>query len=149
MLKRFFNKLTTMRYKNLEDELDKIFGPFAKERTIILNAVKKDEEINNHLSSSNGASEIIDLFNEIFKKRSKVMTKKVLNKYKDILKHFTLQDIKNAMESAKSDDFHIENSHKYCTLEYFSRMEQLDKWVNVTKEEKKSDFVMPTFNVRV
>jgi hypothetical protein len=33
-------------------------------------------------------------------------------------------------------------------LEYFSRMEQIDKWLNVTKEEKKSDFVMPTFNVR-
>ena len=76
------------------------------------------------------------------------MTKKVLSRYKEILKHFTLEDIKNAMETAKDDDFHSENSYKYCTLEYFSRMEQLDKWLNVTKDEKKSDFIMPTFNVR-
>ena len=137
-----------MKYKNLEAELDRIFGPFAQERTLILNAIKKDEEINNQVSSSNDASKIINIFNEIFEKKSRVMTKKVLNRYKEILKHFTLQDIKSAMESAKDDDFHSDNSYKYCTLEYFSRMEQIDKWLNVTKEEKKSDFVMPTFNVR-
>lgn len=148
MFKRFFNKLTTMKYKNLEDVLDKIFGPFAQERTLILNAIKKDEELNSQVSSSNDASKIINIFNEIFEKKSRVMTKKVLNRYKEILKHFTLQDIKSAMESAKDDNFHSDNSYKYCTLEYFSRMEQIDKWLNVTKEEKKSDFVMPTFNVR-
>ena len=137
-----------MKYKNLEAELDRIFGPFAKERTLILNAIKKDVELSNHITSSDDASKIINLFNGIFEKKSRVMTKKVLNRYKEILKHFTLQDIKSAMESAKDDDFHADNSYKYCTLEYFSRMEQIDKWLNVTKEEKKSDFVMPTFNVR-
>ena len=137
-----------MKYKNLEEVLDKIFGPFSKERTLILNAIKKDEELNNQVSSSDDASKIINIFNEVFEKKSRVMTKKVLNRYKEILKHFTIQDIKNAMESAKDDDFHSDNSYKYCTLEYFSRMEQIDKWLNVTKEEKKSDFVMPTFNVR-
>ena len=148
MFKRFFNKLTTMKYKNLEDVLDKIFGPFAQERTLILNAIKKDMELSNQITKSDDASKIINMFNEVFQKKSRVMTKKVLNRYKEILKHFTLQDIKSAMESAKDDDFHTDNSYKYCTLEYFSRMEQIDKWLNVTKEEKKSDFVMPTFNVR-
>jgi hypothetical protein len=137
-----------MKYKHLEAELDKIFGPFAEERTLILNAIKKDEELANSVTSGDDASKIINIFNEIFQKKSRVMTKKVLNRYKEILKYFTLDDIKSAMESAKDDDFHTENSHKYCTVEYFSRMEQIDKWLNVTKEEKKSDFVMPTFNVR-
>lgn len=148
MFKGFFNKLTTMKYKNLEDALDKMFGPFSQELTLILNAIKKDVELSNQITSSDDASKIISLFNEIFQKKSRVMTKKILNRYKEILKHFTLQDIKIAMESAKEDDFHADNSYKYCTLEYFSRMEQIDKWLNVTKEEKKSDFVMPTFNVR-
>jgi hypothetical protein len=137
-----------MKYKHLEAELDKIFGPFAEERTLILNAIKKDEELANSVTSGDDASKIINIFNEIFQKKSRVMTKKVLNRYKEILKYFTLDDIKLAMESAKDDDFHTDNSYKYCTLEYFSRMEQIDKWTNVTKEEKKSDFVMPTFNVR-
>jgi hypothetical protein len=137
-----------MKYKHLEAELDKIFGPFAEERTLILNAIKKDEETANSVTSGDDASKIINIFNEIFQKKSRVMTKKILNRYKEILKYFTLDDIKLAMESAKDDDFHADNSYKYCTLEYFSRMEQIDKWTNVTKEEKKSDFVMPTFNVR-
>jgi hypothetical protein len=137
-----------MKYKHLEAELDKIFGPFAEERTLILNAIKKDEELANSVTSGDDASKIINIFNEIFQKKSRVMTKKILNRYKEILKYFTLDDIKLAMESAKDDDFHTDNSYKYCTLEYFSRMEQIDKWTNVTKEEKKSDFVMPTFNVR-
>jgi hypothetical protein len=137
-----------MKYKHLEAELDKIFGPFAEERILILNAIKKDEELANSITSGDDASKIINIFNEIFQKKSRVMTKKVLNRYKEILKYFTLEDIKSAMESAKDDDFHTENSYKYCTVEYFSRMEQIDKWLNVTKEEKKSDFIMPTFNVR-
>jgi len=137
-----------MKYKHLEAELDKIFGPFAEERSLILNAIKKDEELANSITSGDDASKIINIFNEIFQKKSRVMTKKVLNRYKEILKYFTLDDIKSAMESAKDDDFHTENSYKYCTVEYFSRMEQIDKWLNVTKEEKKSDFIMPTFNVR-
>jgi hypothetical protein len=137
-----------MKYKHLEAELDKIFGPFAEERTLILNAIKKDEELANSVTSGDDASKIINIFNKIFQKKSRVMTKKIINRYKEILKYFTLDDIKLAMESAKDDDFHTDNSYKYCTLEYFSRMEQIDKWTNVTKEEKKSDFVMPTFNVR-
>jgi hypothetical protein len=137
-----------MEYKNLEAVLDNIFGPFAGERTLILNAIKKDEELSNKITFGDDVSKIINIFNEVFEKKSRVMTKKVLNKYKEILKHFTLQDIKQAMESAREDDFHSDNSHKYCTLEYFSRMEQIDKWLNVKKEEKKSDFIMPTFNVR-
>jgi hypothetical protein len=77
------------------------------------------------------------------------MTKKVINKYKDILRHFSLDDIKGAMENAKDDEFHLDNNYKYCTIEYFSRLEQIDKWTNVTKEDKKKEgFVMPKFNVK-
>jgi hypothetical protein len=76
------------------------------------------------------------------------MSKKVLNKYKEILKHFSLQDINQSMINAKKDDFHLENDYKYCTLEYFSRIEQIDKWLNATKQQKKSEFILPSFNVK-
>ena len=77
------------------------------------------------------------------------MSKKVLNKYKEILKYYSLTDVQSAMRNARADEFHIENNFKYCTIEYFSRIEQIDKWMNVVKEEKpKGDFVMPKFNVR-
>ena len=137
-----------MEYKNLESALDNIFPPFSKERTIILNAAKKDYEQSQKAISGDDVNKIINIFNEIFEKKSRVMTKKVFQKYKEILKYFSLDDIRTAMLAAKDDEFHTENSYKYCTLEYFSRMEQIDKWMNVKKEEKKQGFIMPSFNIR-
>jgi hypothetical protein len=138
-----------MILKNLEATLDKMFGPFSEERTIILNAAKKDIDSMTSVASGDDVLKILNIFNEVFQKKSRVMTKKVVNKYKDILRHFSLDDIKSAMENAKEDEFHQENNYKYCTIEYFSRLEQIDKWTNVTKEDKKKEgFVMPKFNVR-
>lgn len=138
-----------MILKHLEDALDKMFGPFSEERTIILNAAKKDIEKMTSVASGDDVLKILNIFNEVFQKKSRVMTKKVITKYKDILRHFSLDDIKLAMENARDDEFHSENNYKYCTIEYFSRMEQIDKWTNVTKEDKKKEgFVMPKFNVR-
>lgn len=138
-----------MILKNLEDALDKIFGPFSEERTIILNAAKKDIDKMTSVASGDDVLKILNIFNEVFQKKSRVMTKKVITKYKDILRHFSLDDIKLAMENARDDEFHSENNYKYCTIEYFSRMEQIDKWTNVTKEDRKKEgFVMPKFNVR-
>jgi hypothetical protein len=138
-----------MVYKNLDAVLNKLFGPFAEERTLILNALKKDEELNASLSKSDDVSKIINIFNEVFGKNSKVMSKKVLNKYKEILKYYSLTEVQLAMQNAKADEFHIENNFKYCTIEYFSRIEQMDKWMNIVKEQKqKADFILPKFNVR-
>ena len=138
-----------MVYKNLDAVLNKLFGPFAEERTLILNALKKDEELNASLSKSDDVSKIINIFNEVFGKNSKVMSKKVLNKYKEILKYYNLAEVQLAMQNAKADEFHVDNNFKYCTIEYFSRIEQMDKWMNIVKEQKqKADFILPKFNVR-
>jgi predicted transcriptional regulator len=138
-----------MVYKNLDAVLNKLFGPFAEEHTLILNALKKDEELNASLSKSDDVSKIINIFNEVFGKNSKVMSKKVLNKYKEILKYYSLTEVQLAMQNAKADEFHVENNFKYCTIEYFSRIEQMDKWMNIVKEQKqKADFILPKFNVR-
>jgi hypothetical protein len=136
-----------MRYKNLEDVLDKLFGPFSKERDLILQAITKDIEAINKVDS-NSYSDILDIFNTIFDKKSRVISKKVATRYNEILKYFTIDDIKSAMQNAKDDEFHTDTNYKYCTIEYFSRIEQIDKWTNVTKQEKKSDFILPSFNIK-
>jgi hypothetical protein len=136
-----------MRYKNLEDVLDKLFGPFSKERDLILQAISKDIEAINKVDS-NSYSDILDIFNTIFDKKSRVISKKVATRYNEILKYFTIDDIKSAMQNAKDDEFHTDTNYKYCTIEYFSRIEQIDKWTNVTKQEKKSDFILPSFNIK-
>lgn len=136
-----------MIYKNLQDVLDKLFGPFSKERDLILQALNKDIEAINKVNS-NSYKDILDLFNTIFDKKSRVISKKVATRYNEILKYFTIDDIKSAMQNAKDDEFHTDTNYKYCTIEYFSRIEQIDKWTNVTKQEKKSDFILPSFNIK-
>jgi len=137
-----------MEYKNLEHVLDSLFGPFGVERTLIISAIERDLSLLNKVCTNDNASKILLLFNEVFDKKSRLISKKVLSKYKEILKHYDIEDIRTAMNNAKNDDFHKENHYKYCTIEYFSRIEQMDKWSNIKKQSTKSDFVLPTFNIR-
>jgi hypothetical protein len=136
-----------MNYKNLECVLDKLFGPFSNERELILKALQKDIELINK-SSSIDYSNILEQFNKTFDKRSRIISKKVATRYNEILKHFTLDEIQSAMYNAKNDEFHKENNYKYCTLEYFSRIDQIDKWLNATKKENKKEFTLPSFNIK-
>lgn len=137
------------KFLNLEKVLDEIFGIFSDDEKVkILNAAEMDFRKLNKAESEGDVSVLIETFNVIFNKRSRIISKKVANKYREILKYYSLEDVKQAMSNAKSDDFHRENGYKYCTLEYFSRIEQIDKWINVQQVEEKNTFVAPKFNVR-
>ena len=138
-----------MVLKNLENALDRIFGPFGKEKDFIIEAAIKDIESMNKVDLKGDCSEILTSFNEIFNKRSRIISKKICRRYKEILKFYSVDEIKKAMSNAKNDDFHKDNSYKYCTLEYFSRLEQIDKWSSsIEKKEEKNKFIMPKFNTK-
>lgn len=136
-----------MRLKNLQKELDYVFGPFSEDvKKRILLAAERDFESLSKVSNNHSSDLIINLFNTIFSKKSRVISKKVMSKYSEILKHFSIEEVELAMRNAKEDSFHIETSHKYCTLEYFSRIEQIDKWTNVKKQQVQNNY--PKFNVK-
>lgn len=44
----------------------------------------------------------------------------------------TLEDFKTAITNAKVDDYHIKNGFKHLTLEFFTRADKLDKWLNAS-----------------
>lgn len=68
-------------------------------------------------------------FNETFNKRSRVFPEAIKKKYKTALKEgYNIEDIKQAMTNAAKDSFHKENNYKFCTLEFFSRIEKIDKF---------------------
>jgi hypothetical protein len=146
-----------MKHKNLNAAIDNCFGPFVTEnvRQTILDAAEKDAYVEAYLESGDKAW-IIDRFNEIFNKKSRIMSQAVSKKYNTIFKHFSRVEIECAMKTASLDEFHKKNSYKYCTLEYFSRVDQMDKWLTAAtsekymreREEKKSSFVLPKFNVK-
>lgn len=138
-----------MEFKQLKKALDSIISLSDKQRALILECAQIDT-IGKVKKSKVNEEAIIKTFNEVFSKNSRVISKKVVNKYREIFTHYTLDELKEAMEHARDDDFHIETRYKYCTIEYFSRMDQLDKWLNAKPggTSPHNDFKLPKFNVK-
>tara|TARA_B110000908_G_C10237223_1_gene444043 strand:+ start:165 stop:881 length:717 start_codon:yes stop_codon:yes gene_type:complete len=73
--------------------------------------------------------EILAYFNFIFKKNNRVFNDSVKAKYKARFKEgYTLLNVRLSMQKCAKDQFHVDNSFKYCTLEYFSRSNTIDKY---------------------
>jgi hypothetical protein len=74
---------------------------------------------------------LLEVFNLIFDKKSRVISETVRRKYRARLKEgYTKKDIVAAMKAAKKDDYHKDTGYKYCTLEFFSRADKLDRFIN-------------------
>jgi hypothetical protein len=138
-----------MKHKHLIEAIERLFGPFAKEKDILIEAAEKDMELNSKVGDSDDVQLILSSFNTIFNKKSRIISKKVIGRYRELLKYYSMEEIKKSMINAKKDEFHISTKHKYCTIEYFSRIEQIDKWINIEEEIKKEGFILPKFNVKV
>jgi hypothetical protein len=135
--------------KYLREALDDIFGEhLCPEKDIIIEAVKKDNKSSVGKEDMGEAAQILEMFKVIFNKpRTRVMSKKVINRYKRLLKVYSLNEIEEAMKKASKDDFHIETGYKHLTLEYFSREEMMDKWVSY--DPRQTDiFTMPKMNIK-
>ena len=88
-------------------------------------------------------SSLIAFYNKVFSKQSRVINDKVKRKYRARLKEgYTKQDITNSMRNAKKNSFHKENGYQYCTLEFFSRSDTLDKYMH--EAPKKNNTYIPT-----
>jgi len=138
-----------MELKNLNEALDKYLGPFfldSHREKIILAAVEDFKLINKN--SSNNGADIINMFNSVFDKKCRAMSNIVARKYKMVFDSFSMEELKIAMVNAKNDEWHVQSGHKYCTLEYFSRIDQIDKWLNSEPIQKKDSFIHPKFNIR-
>lgn len=146
-----------MKYKNLNSVIDKYLGPFCSDdvRDEFIEAVKLD------INATTDYEAIIDntavdkdwllfKYNQIFNRKSRIISDAVLKKYKKVFANFTKAEIEMAMNAAKKDEYHISKKFQFCTIEYFSRIDQMDKWVNIANEqfEKNSNFVLPKFNVK-
>lgn len=139
------------KLRNLEKALDDVFGLFTAEeqRAQIIRAVQRDIEAMNVVGEDDDVSKILPIFNSVFDKKFRVLTKRVILKYREILNHYSIADIEKAMRNAKEDEFHKEKKYRHCTPEYFSRIEQMEKWYNASVEKTEaSTFVMPKFNVK-
>jgi hypothetical protein len=118
--------------KYLKEVLDELFGAHSSpEKDMIIEAVNKDNKASIGAADMGETVRILEMFKEIFNKpKTRVMSKKVVNRYKKLLKVYSIKEIEEAMRKASQDKFHIESGYKHLTLEYFSRDEMMDKWVS-------------------
>ena len=78
------------------------------------------------------SSKLLSLFNSLLGKQAKVVNAKTKTQIKQRLKEgYTKDDIVNAIRNASKDPFHIESSYKYLTLEFLTKPDKLDRFVNM------------------
>jgi hypothetical protein len=109
-----------------------------------------DNESENDNESKNGNipidfESILTHFNFCFTKKSRIIPANVKRKYHQLIRDgFTIDDIKLAMTNASRDTFHVENKFKYCSLEFFSRADKIDKFANQSNQTTISVKYIPT-----
>jgi hypothetical protein len=93
-----------------------------KESKVKESKVKENKELINYEG-------LLTFFNNTFSKQNRVINDSIKSKYKARLKEgYTTENIKQSILTAKKDQFHIDSGYKWCTLEYFSRSNTLDKY---------------------
>jgi hypothetical protein len=76
---------------------------------------------------------LLDFVNNTFGRKFQVVTDKVKRAYKKLLKDgYKKEDILNAIRNCKDNDYHKQNNYQYCTIEFFSRAEIIDKYADRT-----------------
>lgn len=76
---------------------------------------------------------LLDFVNKTFGRKFQVITDKVKRAYKKLLKDgYKKEDILNAIKNCKDNDYHKQNNYQYCTPEFFSRAETIDKYADRT-----------------
>ena len=76
---------------------------------------------------------LLEFVNKSFGRNFKVVSDKIQRSYKARLKDgYKKEDIINAIKNCKENPYHKENNYQYCTPEFFSRAETLDKYADRT-----------------
>lgn len=74
-------------------------------------------------------NELLNYFNSRFNKSSRIINSSNKNKILARIKEgYTIDDIRLSMYRASLDQFHKDNNFKWCTIEYFTRANTLDKF---------------------
>ena len=90
--------------------------------------------INNNIVESIDYDHLLKYINESFGRSFKVVNNKVKAKYKSLFKQgYKKEQVREAIDNVKNNQYHKETNYQYCTIEFFSRPETLDKYSSVTK----------------
>ena len=87
---------------------------------------------------------LLEYLNKTFDRKFKLISDKVKKQFAARFKDgYTKEDIITAINNCKQNKFHVENNYQYCTPEFFSKSSTLEKYSDVTKQEKKIEAFHP------
>jgi uncharacterized phage protein (TIGR02220 family) len=134
-LKRDLEKYEGIRQRNSENA-KKRWDATACDRIPNMPAVTKNadnDSVNDNDIYIIDFESLLLLLQATFKRKFRVMNDKVKRSYKARIKEgYTIDDIHNAIKNCKENQFHKDNNYNYCTPEFFSRAETLDKYADRT-----------------
>ena len=82
---------------------------------------------------------LLALYNQTLGKQSRVVNAKTRKQINARLKEgYTKRDLVTALNNAAKDSFHMDNNYKYLTLEFISRADKLDKFLNANQYKLKT-----------
>ena len=82
---------------------------------------------------------LLNYINSSFNRKFKIISESVKTKFKARIKEkYSKDDIKNCIDNLKNIQYHIDNGFQYCTPEFISRADTLDKYSVKTAEVKLS-----------
>ncbi len=92
--------------------------------------VNVNENVNNNKNVNNEKYDLLlEEFNKITSKRCRVMNDKTKQQIRDRLKEgYTWEDLVLAIKTCYYDKWHTENGHTFLTLEYITKLKNLDKY---------------------
>lgn len=96
---------------------------------------KEKEEVKEKVKEQIDFQALLDFINLNFKREFKVINKKVKAKYQSLLSQgYLKQNITTAILNCKNNQYHKEKNYQYCTPEFFSRTDTIDKYGFSTTE---------------
>ena len=86
---------------------------------------------------NNDKNEYIDMVNSVLGRDFR-LTDKLKPKIDAILKEFSIEEIKQSIVNAKTDNYHKETGRKYLTAEFFTRSDKVDKYLNAGQKQQQN-----------
>ena len=137
-LKRDLEKYEGIRQRNSENA-KKRWDATACERIPEMPTLTKNADSDSDSDSVNDINKNIDylallgFINKTFGRRFEVINDKTKRAYKARLKDgYTKEQINDAIKNAAVSKYHKDNNYQYCTPEFYSRAETIDKYSGIT-----------------
>lgn len=112
------------KLKPIESEIKPNLKPNESESK----GIREEKRIEDNIDSN----KLLILFNSILGKQTRIVNAKTKSQIKDRLKEgYTKEDIVNAIHNASKDPHHIDSNYKYITLEFLTKPDKIDRFVNM------------------